>query len=81
MKQLGEAWAVRVRVNTTTGNGHAAWLNAGGGYSPWRYDRKLWKDYDDALDASHEWDALNPVIVRVRFKAALAPGEDKETTR
>ncbi len=63
----GEAWAVRISVNHVM---RAAWLNHGGGYSAERYDRKLWKDYDDALDASHQWDAHDPVIVRVKFRAA-----------
>lgn len=57
----GEAWAVRIS------GGRGPWLNHGGGYSPERYDRKLWGDYDEALEASHEWDAKDPVIVRVVF--------------
>lgn len=68
--KLGEAWAVRVRVNNTL---REAWLNAHGGYSPARCDRKLWHDYDDALDASHEWDAHDPAIVRVVFTGKGKP--------
>lgn len=70
MKTLEEGWAVRIRVNDVM---RAAWLNHGGGYSAARRDRKVWQDYDDALDASHEWDCHDPVIVRIRFKAAPVP--------
>ena len=64
-----EAWAVRLKGGRLSG----PWLNHGGGYSPERYNRKLWADYDEALEASHEWDAHDPVIVRVTFTGRGKP--------
>jgi hypothetical protein len=56
-------WAVRITPSDTS----TAWLNLGGGYVGSRMGRATWRDYDDALDASHKWDGCDPVIVRVRF--------------
>lgn len=66
MQAIEEGWAVRIQVTEN----YCAWLNHGGGYSSLRRDRKVWGDYDDALDASHKWDAHDPVIMRVRFRCA-----------
>lgn len=62
---LGEGWAVRVTVG-----GGKSWLNHCGGYEVARCQRRIWNDYDEALDASHEWDALDPVIVRIVYRKA-----------
>ena len=60
---LGEGWAVRLTVG-----GGKPWVNDCGGYEIARHRRRIWNDYDDALDAAHDWDSLSPVIVRIVYR-------------